>query len=29
LKPFEKWWPDEPWQTAEEHAIVSGRLGGL
>lgn len=27
--PFEKWWPEVPWQTAAEHPIVSRELGDL
>ena len=26
LRPVEKWWPSEPWDTAEEHPIRSTRL---
>lgn len=29
LKPFEKWWPEEPWQTAEDHPIVSTKIDGM
>lgn len=29
LKPFEKWWPDEPWETAEQHPIVSTKIDGM
>lgn len=29
LAPFQKWWPDLPWQTAVEHPIVSRNLGSL
>ena len=26
LPPFEKWWPEVPWQTADEHPIVSSKV---
>lgn len=29
LLPFEKWWPDEAWQTAEQHPIVSTKTEGM
>ena len=29
LPAFQKWWPDVPWETAQEHPIVSTRLGPL
>ena len=29
LPPFEKWWPEEPWDTAAEHPIVSTKTEGM
>ncbi len=29
LAPLQKWWPDEPWQTAAEHPIQSTKVDGL
>lgn len=26
--PFERWWPDVPWQTAEEHPVISTATNG-
>jgi hypothetical protein len=26
LPPLERWWPDLPWDTAEEHPIVSTKM---
>ena len=27
LRPVEQWWPELPWQTADEHPIISTKNG--